>query len=68
MKGVTEGVKGVMEAVKGVMEPVHICSAVAFNEHMEVTPNLQPNWFLSDSWKSGAPITMKCVVLWDGVD
>lgn len=47
-----EGVRGVMEGVKGVLT---ICSAVVFNEHMEVTPNLQPNWFLSDGWKSGAP-------------
>lgn len=42
------------------------CSAAAFNEHMEVTSNLQPNWFLNDGWKAGDSVTVKCVMLWDG--
>ena len=29
--------------------------AVAFSKHVEVTPDLQPQWFLSEDWTSGAP-------------
>lgn len=29
--------------------------AVAFGKHVEVTPDLQLQWFLNEDWTSGAP-------------